>query len=150
MEGNECTGKTTEAEHLAKMLDGRIEHFSAPKTPEEAANYWKVYLKAIMQVADNETVIFDRSWISDMVYGPVLRHTEEMTLEMANLLNIAAASKGGRVIYCCAPLKVITARWRKRGDWLIKDAKTLSSLQARYAYVMTQIKNIPVYYYNTD
>lgn len=148
LEGNECSGKSTLAKKLTEN-GGRVVHFGAPTTPEEAANYYKVYIRAMDEVKPNELVVFDRCWVSDTVYGPVMRGTQEMSFEMANLLNAYASQHGGILIYCHCDWKTLVKRYTSRGDDYITSVDKLRELQATYNQNIKLMKNIPVMYYDT-
>ena len=93
IEGPDGAGKTTLVEQIRKSnYNAVVKHFGAPQTPEEADNYYKVYAKAINDMhSDSEVLIFDRSWYSDMVYGPVMRNRQEMTQELVVVVSLSTA-----------------------------------------------------------
>lgn len=141
IEGPDGAGKTTLAEKIVKATPhARIVHFGAPATDAEAFNYWETYAKALEAVGEGETVIIDRCWISDLVYGPVMRNRVEMTPMMAAMLNsMVVAHGGGLIIYCTAPTKILWSRCKKRGETYVKTMEKLHALNITYASVMHDI-----------
>lgn len=152
LEGPDGSGKSTLAQRIAVgCRNAHIEHFGVPKTDEEAYNYYKVYMAAIQRHEPGEIVVLDRSWYSDMVYGPVMRGRDEMTQEHADMLAAACvAHGGGLVIYCTAPVKVLWARCKKRGESYIASEDKLWAIDNQYKIVMsTAVKYLPVVRYDT-
>lgn len=153
VDGPDGAGKTTLCEKLLKAFPGsRIQHFGAPETPEQANNYYEVYARAITAAHSDEVVIFDRSWFSDMVYGPVMRNKLEMTAVHADMLSaMVVAHGGGMVVYCTAPDKVLWSRCKKRGETYIKDYQTLQRISDAYERTMKdKVAYLPVIRYDTS
>jgi thymidylate kinase len=146
IEGPDGSGKTTLAKKLeATFTNARIVHFSAPATKEDADNYWKVYAQMIEDAQENEVVIFDRSWYSDMVYGPVLRGRVEMDPLAAKMLEASVMQHGGGVvIYCTGNVKTLWARCKTRGETFIKTIEDLEELKNAYEDVMRTHCNLPM------
>lgn len=150
VEGPDGAGKTTHIRKLQQSHPGSVvKHFGTPKTAEEADNYWLVYLAAINASDPARLTIFDRCWLSDMVYGPVMRGRREMTNEYARMLETCAIVHGGcSAIYCTAPIDVLWERCRTRGETYITSKDVLEKLSEGYRTVMTQC-SLPVVRYDT-
>lgn len=152
IEGPDGAGKTTLVEQIKKShMNAKVLHFGAPQTPEEADNYYKVYAEAINAKRDDEVLIFDRSWYSDMVYGPVMRNRQEMTQEHADMLSaMVVACGGGIIIYCTAPIKVLWARCQRRGETYLQNQAQLQAISVGYSKVMAEnVRFLPVVRYDT-
>lgn len=150
IEGPDGAGKTTLAEKLHKSNPGSlILHFGTPANEEEAKNYWKVYLNTL-ECHEGETLILDRSWYSDMVYGPVMRHRNEMTSEHKHILELAVlALGGGVVIYCTGAQRTLWSRCTARGESYIANSDQHKEICNKYNEVMHSVDRLPVIYYNT-
>lgn len=152
IEGPDGAGKTTLVEQIKKShMNAKVLHFGAPQTPEEADNYYKVYAEAINAKRDDEVLIFDRSWYSDMVYGPVMRNRQEMTQEHADMLSAMVVARGGGIIiYCTAPIKVLWARCQRRGETYLQNQAQLHAISVGYSKVMAEnVRFLPVVRYDT-
>lgn len=151
VEGPDGAGKSTLAQQIKAASPGsEILHFGAPKNSVEADNYWKDYMYGIEKAADGRTIIFDRSWYSDRVYGPVMRNREEMTLSHLTALEHAVRScGGGLVIYCTGVQRKLWSRCLQRGETYIKNADQHKAICQKYDEVMHQIKRLPLVVYNT-
>lgn len=151
IDGPDGAGKTTLAQQIKAASPGsEIMHFGTPATPEEAANYWQVYLAAIEKAADGHTIIFDRSWYSDLVYGPVMRGKQEMTEQHKDCLEHAVRSSGGGlVIYCTGVQRKLWSRCLQRGETYIKNGDQHKAICQKYDEVMRNIKRLPLVVYNT-
>lgn len=152
LEGPDGAGKTT----LAHRIDVGCKyikkfHFGPPESDEAAYNYYKVYAEAIRSVGPTEVAIFDRSWYSDMVYGPVMRGRDEMSKEHADMLSaMCVAAGGGMVIYCTAPVKTLWSRCQKRGETYLQNYEQLKVVDEYYKKVMSnQVSYLPVIRYDT-
>lgn len=150
IDGPDGAGKSTLAQKIREASPGsKILHFGAPTTQLEAENYWQVYLKAIEEAGD-QTVIFDRSWYSDLVYGPVIRGQQEMTEQHKDCLEHAVRScGGGLVIYCTGVQRKLWSRCLQRGETFIKNGDQHKAICRKYDEVMHNIERLPVVVYNT-
>lgn len=125
-------------------------HFGNPKTEEEADNYWKVYAEAVSSVDPTKVHIFDRSWYSDVVYGPIFRGRLEMDPMHVKMLEALVKTHGGGfVLYCTAPLKTLWARCKQRGETFVLSKDKLDEVSRSYAHVMATQCGLPVIRYDT-
>lgn len=76
VEGNENVGKST----FTKMFE-QVEHFTRPETWDKD-KYFEFWDNKLRQYTINGgNVIFDRSFYSEMVYGPIFRGQSMITKE---------------------------------------------------------------------
>lgn len=151
VEGPDGAGKTTLIEKLLRSHPGSKRlHFSAPASPEAAALYYRIYAEAIKSADPALVTIFDRSWYSDMVYGPVMRGNQEMLDIHAEMLEaMVLAHGGGFVVYCTAPLKVLWARCTRRGENYIDCVERLGEISDKYTKILTEKCGLPIIRYDT-
>lgn len=147
VEGPDGAGKTTLIEELLKSYPGAIsKHFGHIPNPDE---YWSIYAEAIEENNNKTVVIFDRSWYSDMVYGPVMRNKLEMSPIHARMLDaLVVANGGGMIIYCTAKTDILWKRCKARGETYITSIEQLNAISQTYEDVMDLAK-LPVIRYNT-
>lgn len=151
LDGCDGSGKTTLANKILETTLGATRmHFGAPKTDEEAFNYWQVYSNAIASVQPGQTVVFDRSWISDMVYGPIIRNRSEMSFQMYELLCSQVIAKGGgMIIFCTANTDLLWRRCRQRGETFVKSKETIAQLHDAYEELFKKLTILPKVRYDT-
>lgn len=150
LEGPDGAGKTTLAEKLMETINCDMFHFGKPETKEEAFNYYQVYAEAIMDADSKKNYILDRSWYSDMVYGPIMRNMNEMSELHANMLEACVlANGGGLVLYLTAKLDVLWRRCKTRGETHILDKEILGMISKRYEKVMSENCKLPLVRYDT-
>ena len=112
-EGPDGSGKSTSARLLSAVTGYPESHFSQPKDEEEKKHMFEMYRQKL-QESDN--VIFDRSWMSELVYGPIFRGASALTNEQAAELCRILAAKGGKMIYCNGSTEELASRAFARGE----------------------------------
>ncbi len=150
VDGPDGSGKSTLIEKLLMSHPGSHKvHFGTPADDAAAYAYWEVYAQAIKEAGTASVVIFDRSWLSDMVYGPVMRGRQEMTALHAEMLEgMVVSHGGGLVIYCTAPTRTLWMRCNSRGETYIKSIEQLDEIASLYIPVMKNC-SLPVIRYDT-
>lgn len=151
VEGPDGAGKSTLIKSMLKSHPGSTcKHFGSPKTDEEAFGYWKVYAQAIEDTDPTTVTIFDRSWYSDVVYGPIFRNRLEMDPMHVKMLELMVQMHGGgHVIYCKAPISVLWARCKKRGETYVLSKEKLTEVAKSYSSIMATQCRLPVIHYDT-
>lgn len=66
--------------------------------------YWKLILQA------PEPVVFDRSFLAEMVYGPVLRGGSRLSIQQIESLLECLAQKNVAVLYLYEPQEILARR----------------------------------------
>lgn len=146
IEGPDGAGKSTLVKSILESHPGTVYgHFDKPESDEEAFGYWEKYAAFIKEHQDAKLVVLDRSWYSDMVYGPVMRGRIEMTddhMEMLELL--VKACGGGIIIYLTAKPDTLWSRCKRRGESYIDTRTTLVRIREKYEEVMKKPRYLPV------
>lgn len=147
IEGPDGAGKSTVVKQLLESHPGAtLMHFSNPLTDQDDRDYWKVYTRAIANGDwKNNTLIMDRSWYSDIVYGPIFRKTRYIDKEMLTLLeNVVVSNGGGYVVYVTASLSKLWSRCLKRGEAFVQTKELLNQVALAYEIVMYTECKLPV------
>jgi thymidylate kinase len=150
LEGPDGAGKTTLATKLVASTGWRLKHYSAPQSDEEAAQMKGMYLQD-MRMCRN--AIFDRSWYSDMAYGPVMRGKAVISAVDMYELERALMKQGGLVVYCTAPVPKLWQRCKLRGETYLTEEQQLQAIVDNYNNVfniMPHIVPVTRYEYNED
>ena len=104
IEGIDGVGKTTLV-HYLETLGFKKYHFDYDiKNLDLLSKYMKILL------LEDNYIVLDRSFISEMVYGPVIRGISKLSIEAyTNLLN-AYKNADARIIYLPAPKEILLQR----------------------------------------
>ena len=124
LDGVDGAGKTTYAKELCAAWDGpsRLIHRSRFE-----GNPMDEYENSLMDYMPNngELVVLDRWFLSELVYGTVLRGTSKLHIRDTVHVERFLASRGALNIIMTASTEVILSRLRKRGeDYLPFDKVT--------------------------
>ena len=141
LEGPDGSGKSYLANVLAENLNLSIRHFGAPTTKVEIAQQYHMY----MDVADSiYNTILDRSWYSDMVYGPIYRGAAHITKDM--MWRLENKLEDTILIYCTGDPKLMWKAAKKRGETYVKSFKDYEKICIAYNNVILNYKHyIPVH-----
>jgi len=104
IEGIDGVGKTTLVEYLQSYGMKKFHFDYDSKNMDLLPKYMNV-----LSLNDSELVL-DRSFISEMVYGPVMRNTCKLNVEDYTKLLIAYKTAGAKIIYLTAPKDVLLKR----------------------------------------
>ena len=127
IDGYDGTGKTTLARRLAAEHGYRIWHASlTPDGTDLFARYHAIITQPQRQA-------LDRSFISELVYGPLERGRSRLTLDQATRLAVAVADRGIFVHLTCEPDQ-IAARLLAR-DGSAPATPHIRAFTAAYAQV---------------
>lgn len=104
IEGIDGVGKTTLVEYLQSYGMKKYHFDYDSKNMDLFSKYMKVLLE------DDSELVLDRSFISEIVYGPVIRNKCKLSLEDYTKLLIAYKNAGAKIIYLTAPKDVLLKR----------------------------------------
>lgn len=104
IEGIDGVGKTTLVEYLQGYGMKKYHFDYDSKNMDLFTKYMKVLLE------DNDKLVLDRSFISEMVYGPVIRNKCKLSIENYTKLLVAYKNTGAKIIYLTAPKDVLLKR----------------------------------------
>lgn len=145
LEGPDGSGKTTLAEKLQKQTGYQLLHRVQPKTEEDKQRMMDEYVQVLRT---GKNCILDRSWYSEMVYGPIMRDHSVICYPQMYELERLAAKYGGLIIHCTAPENVLWKRCLRRGEDYITDRDTFHKICKGFDEIMHHIPHvIPVVTY---
>jgi len=104
-EGIDGTGKTT----MTKMfLTIGFKKVHAKYHPE-IENLYSFY-DSLLEDLSNQRIVFDRSFISEMVYGPILRNKSRLSMRQLENLLIKLKNQKTLLVYLYSPLEILLKR----------------------------------------
>lgn len=150
IEGCDGAGKTTLIESLTTQYPfAKTFHFGAPVAGEDQ---FLRYAKPILEADPLDVIIYDRSWYSEFVYGPVMRGKYEFLPEHSQILEkLVMQHGGGFVVYATASVDTLWERCTQRGETYITDKETLRKIDEQYKLIMCTIpKHLNVIRWDTE
>lgn len=138
VDGCNGAGKTNLAAVLADRHGYAIVHATVtPAGPD-------LFTKYRAMLARRGPVVLDRSFVSELVYGPLDRGHSRLTLSQAADLAALAAQRGGILVHLTGQPARIAARLLAR-DGYAPELRRISTLTAAYADVFSELaKHAPV------
>ena len=145
VEGMDGVGKTTLVDYFVSNGMKKYHFDYDVKNMDLMIKYMRILKE------DTGSLVLDRSFISEMVYGPVLRGKSKIDLEEYTKLLMAYKQVDTSVIYLTASIETLIAR--RLSD--ISDYNTIMQyydlLNKQYDSIMRYSENyIDVYQYNTS
>ena len=132
LDGCDGAGKTTLAAALANRHGHSLLHATlTPAGTDLFAKYHAILARPGPQV-------LDRSFVSELVYGPLDRGRSRLTFEQAADLAAAAAQRGGILVHLTGQPGQIAARLLAR-DGHAPAPPRISALISAYAYVFARM-----------
>jgi thymidylate kinase len=120
LEGPDGAGKSTLvkqlAQHFGDEMVHTIHHGPYPNMPPEAL--CKTFFRSMTPALTfNDTVIMDRSWLSEPIYGAIYRNGDiRVDLPRRRMLERVALSRGGVVIHCQPSFEACANAFMARKD----------------------------------
>lgn len=137
LEGPDGSGKTTLAEQLHRQT-GFMKLRRSQET-DKVADLFKEYEQALKA---GKNCIMDRSWYSEMVYGPVMREGSAISYPQMYELERLAVKNGAIIIHCMAPETTLWKRCLRRGEDYITDREKFHQICDGFNVLM---HNVPHY-----
>jgi hypothetical protein len=126
LDGCDGTGKTTIAETLRVRHSFRVIHSGrTPDGTDLAERYRRI-------LALPGPIVLDRSFISELVYGPLFRGWSRLTPAEAVGLAMTVVGRGGVLVHLTGPPDIILTRLRSRDGGDVPAAGTIGAIVAAY------------------
>ena len=148
IEGADGTGKTTLANYLSKATGFPIKHRSNPKNEEERKEMYNSYLE---DIKSSKNVIWDRSFYSEIVYGPIMR--DQSYIDKAQMLEfeLLLAKSGAVIIFCDTCVDTSWDNMQERGESYITEYLVHEAIVEKYRELMIEeVHLLPVLEYEIN
>ena len=139
LEGPDGSGKSTLAEQLHKQTGYMLLHRTQPKNEEDKKRMMDEYIQVLRA---GKNCIMDRSWYSEMVYGPVMRDASVITYPQMYELERLLAKRGALIIHCTAPEATLWKRCMRRGEDYITSKDTFHAICMGFDELMYNVPHI--------
>ena len=140
LEGPDGAGKTYLAEQLSQLLNMGVRHFNTPS--EDLIGKQFDFYRDIG--IDLYNTILDRSWYSDMVYGPIFRGETEIRHNL--MLELERCYTDTFVIYCTGDPELMWQAALERGENYVQTFDQYKEICQRYDDIMYNMYHlIPIY-----
>jgi len=149
-EGPDASGKSTTIARLyPNPATARVDHHGPYLGEADVAHR---YFTSLTRETTREDIVLDRSWLSEPIYGVVMRNgADRVGRARARILGRVAATRGGVVALCLPPIGKLLKTWRARADreYLDRAAK-LAAVYDRYAELATRasVDGLPLVVYD--
>jgi thymidylate kinase len=153
LEGPDGAGKTTLAETLRHRLQTKgmvhiVKH--GPYKGIEAEHLCRIYFRSMSPALTfDDTVIMDRSWLSEPIYGEVYRNGENrIDVPRKRMLERTALSRGAVIVHCQPDFEVCAEAFEKRAnEEYLDDISQLEQVYDEYDLIGTTT-SIPTVHYD--
>lgn len=147
LEGPDGSGKTTLANKIKDQTGYTLLHRSH-STDANAKSLFDEYAQVLKS---GKNCIMDRSWYSEMVYGPVMRKVSAISYPQMYELEKLAAKYGAIVIHCTAPESVLWKRCLRRGEDYVTKRETFHDICTGFDQLMHAVPHlIPITSYEYE
>lgn len=143
LDGCDKTGKSSLAMVLAKKLG--LQYYHAGVSSEE--DLYSKYKALIASI--KEPTVADRFYLSELVYGPVLRGHSRLTAEQFRELNKEVGVRKGVFIHCYADPGVLVKRFEQDGESLTRVVSILDILEGYKRVARIAAEVMPVLRYDS-
>lgn len=144
LEGGDGVGKTTLANLLVTQSGFIAVH--SPRTPDHQ-NLTRRYRDLLARPGP---LVLDRSFVSELVYGPLYRDRSRLTLEQALALADLVTARDGVFVHLTAPVAVVRSRLMAR-DGHAPEAEEIAALGEAYERVFRVLaSHVPVLRYAAE
>lgn len=134
VEGPDGAGKTTLIKSITAKTKATVIHFDKPKPDEDSfLMYLRVMVDALRD--ENEVLIMDRAWYSEIVYHAIMRPDTAELLDKEQIITLELAALQlyqPLVIRCTAAFEVLRKRCDTRGEDYVAQATALKAISDMY------------------
>ena len=133
LEGCDGSGKTALANQLRDELGYHIVK-TGPPAPGESTfkSYTTALLEAVeVAVYNNHRTVFDRHYLGETIYGPLLRGRDMLGIHGRDLIEALIVVCEAVVVICAPPWEVLVKGWSGKDD-LLKYESQLRAVNDAY------------------
>lgn len=150
LEGPDGGGKTTLAQYLCTEADFDYKHEGPPPPDRDQLEYYKTILFDALESPHN--TVFDRLYLGECVYGPIIRGVDRLGLEALKLFERVLASKTVHQYVCLPSEHALKSNYLKKmqdkNDYVGGQTNHRKVINMYYAMILRPF--MKVYDYEVD
>lgn len=149
-EGADGSGKTRAAQRLAEATGAKYVHFGPLLSVKKGLA--RLYIEAALPaLLGYQSVVFDRSWLSEVPYGRVFRNgADRLGPEVCRMLERIFMRCRTTVVYCDPGEESALATFRsRRGEEYLEKEEQLIQVRQLYSEMQTSLP-LTLYDYTTE
>lgn len=129
LEGPDGGGKTTLARYLEQHHGFKYIHTGPPRGEDLLEEYGYQLWRATY---DSQPVVFDRLYLGERIYGPVLRGYDGLGEYGFKLMRRLTKGQGVYEVICLPPYETCFANWQKSHSDIVKNSHKFVEIYERY------------------
>lgn len=130
LEGPDGAGKSTLAKQLAEAFQLRIHHEGPPPKDVNVLQHYG----RILDAARGQNVVFDRLYVGERVYGPVVRGEDRLGDDGYKRMRQLSWAVGALEVLCLPAFETCLQNWKDRKGELFADPAKLRQVYEGYRY----------------
>ena len=133
LEGPDGGGKTTLANRLRDQYNYQVWHTGKPEPwfkDEDLAYYYKLSLWRARTLG--QSVVFDRHWLGELVYGPVMRNQCLLNEQHIRYFEMQMATLQIKLCVVMPPFEEVLKNWKLKHNDYIPDEQKLTQVFMAY------------------
>lgn len=136
LEGPDCSGKSTLAKQLATFNGFEYRHLGRPKPNEDVFRTYTLELWRALKSPN--PVVFDRLYLGETIYGPVMRGGSLLSPLQRLLIERLMAANDVKQVVCLPNFEVCRDKWRERlGQEYVQLEPQLKKIWDGYSRVLS-------------
>lgn len=150
-EGPDGAGKSTAIEQLRELYEEDTPDVIHHGPYLDEVNIAPIYMDSMVKEQycgeDSPHRILDRCWISETIYGPVVRNTVRIDVPSARILGRTAITNGGVLVLCLPPFHIALANFKqRRGKEYIDKVDLFKQVYDYYSFLtkLQYLNGLPI------
>lgn len=138
LEGADGSGKSTLAATLARDHGFRVQHTGLPNPRWTSDQLFRSYVSSLYKaLRADQPVVFDRHYLGETIYGPVMRGSSLLSPTQVVLLERLVQARGVKVVICLPNRPTALENWRAKVRDYVPNESLWSHIFTAYNRLIT-------------